>query len=52
MCVVALFTAGRFLRVTGEFWPVNRIGEDTFGYGVHGTLSTGARPLVMIVPGH
>ncbi len=34
MCVVALFATGKFPRVTGEFWPVSKVGEDTFGYGV------------------
>ncbi len=51
MYVVALFTAGevsaRYRGVT-----VSNIGEDTFGYLVHSTLSTVVTSLVMIVPGH
>ena len=52
MYVVALFTAGKFPRVTGEFGLLVMIGEDTFGYRVHSTLSTVIRSLVIIVPGH
>ncbi len=42
----------KFPRVTGEFGLLSNIGEDTFGYCVHGTHSTVVRPLVTIVPGH
>ena len=50
--VVALITVGEVPAHYRGVWPVSDIGEDTFGYCVHSTLSTVVRPLVMIVPGH
>ena len=52
MYVVVLLTAGGVPARYRGVWPISNIGEDTFGYGVHSTLSTVGRPLVMIVPGH
>ncbi len=45
MYVVALITAGEVPTHYRGVWPVSDIGEDTFGYCVHGTLSTVVRPL-------
>ena len=52
MYVVALITAGEVPALYRGVWPVSDIGEDTFGYCVHGTLSAVVRPLVTIVPRH
>ena len=49
MYVVALITAGEVPARYRGVWCVSDIGEDTFGYRVHSTLSTGL--FVMIVPG-
>ncbi len=45
MYVVALITAGGVAARYWGVWPVSDIGEDTFDYCVHGTLSTVVRPL-------
>ncbi len=45
MYVVALITAGEVPALYRGVWPVGDIGEDTFGYCVHGTLSTVVGPL-------
>ena len=44
MYVVALITAGSVPARYRGVWPVNDIGENTFGYCVLGTLSTVVRP--------
>ncbi len=45
MYVVALIAAGEVPARYRGVWPVSDIGEDTFGYCVHSTLSTVVRPL-------